>query len=61
MSSSNMEDHSTVAEIFTTIDDNTRVIPAVEFRNVKFAYGDQIVRVFSATQCPFETGNRPGQ
>ena len=33
----------TSAGIFTTIDDETRVIPAVEFRNVKFAYGDQIV------------------
>jgi len=31
------------ARIFTTIDDDTRVIPAVEFRNVKFAYGDQII------------------
>lgn len=31
------------AVIFSTIDDDTRVIPAVEFRNVKFAYGDQIV------------------
>src|ERR1044071_3818905 len=31
------------ARIFTTIDDDTRVIPAVEFRNVEFAYGDQII------------------
>lgn len=31
------------ARIFSAIDDKTRVIPAVEFRNVKFAYGDQIV------------------
>ena len=31
------------ARIFTTIDDDTRVIPAVEFRNVAFAYGDQII------------------
>ncbi len=29
--------------IFSTIDDETRVIPAVEFQNVKFAYGNQIV------------------
>ncbi len=29
--------------IFTTVDDQSRVIPAVEFRNVNFAYGDQIV------------------
>lgn len=29
--------------VFTAIDDETRVIPAVEFRNVRFAYGDQIV------------------
>jgi len=33
----------TSAKILTTIDDNTRVIPAVEFRNVKFAYDDQII------------------
>jgi phospholipid/cholesterol/gamma-HCH transport system ATP-binding protein len=57
MRSSNTEDHSTHeavpgnesnygetnARIFTRIDDKTRVVPAVEFRNVKFAYGDQIV------------------
>jgi ABC-type multidrug transport system fused ATPase/permease subunit len=29
--------------VFTAIDDDTRVIPAVEFRNVKFAYDDQII------------------
>lgn len=33
----------TNARIFTTIDDETRVIPAVEFRDVKFAYDDQII------------------
>src|SRR6185503_4325182 len=33
----------TSAGIFTRIDDESRVIPAVEFRNVKFAYGDQII------------------
>jgi phospholipid/cholesterol/gamma-HCH transport system ATP-binding protein len=57
MRSSNTEDHSTHeavpgnennygetnARIFTRIDDKTRVVPAVEFRNVKFGYGDQIV------------------
>ncbi len=57
MRSSNTEDRSTHeavpgnesnhgetnARIFTRIDDKTRVVPAVEFRNVKFAYGDQIV------------------
>ena len=57
MRSRNTEDHLTPegvpgnksgygeksAVIFSTIDDDTRVIPAVEFRNVKFAYGDQIV------------------
>ncbi len=57
MSSSNTEDHSTHATVpgsesnyaessaglSTKIDDETRVIPAVEFRNVKFAYGDQII------------------
>ena len=32
-----------VAGIFTTIDDDSRVIPAVEFRNVGFAYDDQII------------------
>ena len=31
------------ARIFTAIDDETRVIPAVEFRNVTFAYDDQII------------------
>lgn len=31
------------AGIFTTIDDDSRVIPAVEFRNVGFAYDDQII------------------
>lgn len=31
------------AVIFSTIDDDTRVIPAVEFRNVNFAYHHQIV------------------
>lgn len=29
--------------IFSTIDDDTRVIPAVEFRNVTFAYDEQVV------------------
>ena len=29
--------------VFTAIDDDTRVIPAVEFRNVNFAYDDQII------------------
>lgn len=58
MRSSNTEDHKTheaapgnessnygepSAGIFTSIDDKFRVIPAVEFRNVTFAYGDQIV------------------
>ena len=57
MRSRNTDDHLTREEvpgnttdngknkvrIFSTIDDHTRVIPAVEFRNVKFAYGDQIV------------------
>ena len=57
MGSRNTEDHVTPegvprdksdygennARIFSTIDDQTRVIPAVEFRHVKFAYGDQIV------------------
>jgi len=31
------------ARIFTAIDDETRITPAVEFRNVKFAYGDHII------------------
>jgi phospholipid/cholesterol/gamma-HCH transport system ATP-binding protein len=31
------------ARIFTAIDDDARVTPAVEFRNVKFAYDDQII------------------
>lgn len=31
------------AGFFPGIDDETRVIPAVEFRNVKFAYDDQII------------------
>lgn len=57
MRSSNTEDHPIYeivpsnennygeisAGISTGIDDETRVIPAVEFRNVKFAYGDQII------------------
>jgi phospholipid/cholesterol/gamma-HCH transport system ATP-binding protein len=57
MSSKNTDDHptheavpgnerfsgETSARIFTAIDDETRVIPAVEFRNVTFAYGDQII------------------
>ena len=57
MRSSNTKDHATheavpVTEsnypetstgIFTKLDDKTRVIPAVEFRNVKFAYGEQLV------------------
>jgi phospholipid/cholesterol/gamma-HCH transport system ATP-binding protein len=57
MRSSNTEDHSThapapgnesndgetSARIFTSIDDESRVIPAVEFRNVTFAYGGQII------------------
>jgi len=29
--------------IFTTIDDDTRVIPAIEFRNVKFGYDEQLI------------------
>jgi phospholipid/cholesterol/gamma-HCH transport system ATP-binding protein len=33
----------TVARSFCAIDDETRVIPAVEFRNIKFAYDDQII------------------
>jgi len=33
----------TSAGILTSIDDESRVIPAVEFRNVKFGYGDQII------------------
>jgi phospholipid/cholesterol/gamma-HCH transport system ATP-binding protein len=33
----------TKTRIFTPIDDETRVIPAVEFRNVKFAYGSQVI------------------
>jgi hypothetical protein len=57
MRSRNTEDHLTPegvpgdksgygeksAVIFSTIDDDTRVIPAVELRNVKFAYDHQIV------------------
>lgn len=57
MRSRNTEDHLTPegvpgdksdygennARIFSTIDDDTRVIPAVEFRNIKFAYDDQNV------------------
>ena len=57
MSSRNTEDHPIPegvpghkndysednARIFTTINDDTRVIPAVEFRNVTFAYDDQII------------------
>ena len=57
MRSSNPEDHpilealpsigkehdETSARIFTTTDDETRVTPAIEFRNVKFAYGDEII------------------
>lgn len=35
--------NSNSIKIFTTIDDETRVIPAIEFRNVTFAYGDQII------------------
>jgi phospholipid/cholesterol/gamma-HCH transport system ATP-binding protein len=31
------------ARIFTTINDDTRVVPAIEFRNVTFAYDDQII------------------
>ena len=41
MSSSDTTDPG--AGIFSRIDDETRVVPAVEFRNVKFAYGDQII------------------
>ena len=43
------EDHptpegvTTSAGISTRIDDATRVTPAVEFRNVRFAYGDQVI------------------
>ena len=33
----------TQARIFTAVDDRTRVIPAVEFRNVTFAYDEQII------------------
>jgi phospholipid/cholesterol/gamma-HCH transport system ATP-binding protein len=33
----------TTAGMLTRIDDETRVIPAVEFRDVKFAYGDQLI------------------
>ena len=33
----------TGAGMLTRIDDETRVIPAVEFRNVTFAYGDKII------------------
>ncbi len=29
--------------VFSAIDDETRVVPAIEFRNVKFAYDDQII------------------
>jgi len=57
MSSRNTEDHPTPegvprhkddygednARIFTAINDDTRVIPAVEFRHVTFAYDDQII------------------
>jgi len=38
-----LEAMSTNAKFFTAIDDETRVIPAVEFRNVKFAYDDRII------------------
>ena len=54
MESRNTEDHLTPegvpsdygeynARIFSAVDDDTRVIPAVEFRNVTFAYDDQII------------------
>ena len=51
MSSRNMEDSTpdksdygeNNVRIFSTIDDDTRVVPAVEFRNVKFAYDDETV------------------
>ena len=57
MRSSNTDDHptheappgngsrygETSARIFARIDDETRSIPAVEFRNVTFAYGDQVI------------------
>ena len=33
----------TDARVFTAVDDQTRVIPAIEFRNVNFAYDDQPV------------------
>lgn len=33
----------TDARVFTAVDDQTRVIPAIEFRNVTFAYDDQPV------------------
>jgi phospholipid/cholesterol/gamma-HCH transport system ATP-binding protein len=39
----NDSNHGETAGILTAIDDKTRVIPAVEFRNVKFAYGDDKV------------------
>jgi phospholipid/cholesterol/gamma-HCH transport system ATP-binding protein len=34
---------ATGTRIFTAIDDESRVTPAVEFRHVTFAYGDQII------------------
>ena len=51
MRSTNTEEHLTPdgvpgaesIRVFTAIDDETRVVPAIEFRDVKFAYGDQII------------------
>lgn len=57
MRSRNAEEHLTPDEVtgdksnygennirvFTAIDDETRVVPAIEFRNVEFAYDNQII------------------
>ena len=49
MKSGNIEDDDesgygeSGARVFTAIDDQSRVIPAIEFRNVKFAYGEEVV------------------
>ena len=32
-----------LARVFTAIDDETRIVPAIEFRNVTFAYDDQTI------------------
>jgi len=42
MSSTNTEGEDNIS-VFTALDDETRVVPAIEFRNVKFAYDDQII------------------